>query len=68
MDLAQAFGTGMGSSDRVDRLIALVERMDKIDRVIDRIKYNDELLLEMPETIKFLGDARQAVIAELKIA
>jgi len=67
MDLTQAFANGQGTWERVDKMITLVERMDKIDRVIDRIKYNDELVTEIPEALKMLGDAKDAIIAEMKM-
>jgi len=51
---------------KVDRIIALTERLDKIERAADRIKYNNELVMEIPEVLKTLGAARDAAIAELK--
>jgi len=63
MDLNQAFG---GSSDKVENIIALTERIERIDRAIDRIKYNNELYTEVPEVVKTLGAAKDAAVAELK--
>jgi len=63
MDLEQAFGQ---SSDKVEKIIALTEKMERIDRAIDRIKYNNELFAEIPEVVKTLGAAKDAVVAELK--
>jgi len=68
MDLAQAFNQGQtsGLPDRVEKIIAITERMDRIDCAISKIKYNNELLLEVPEALKTLGAAMDAAIAELK--
>jgi len=63
MDLNQAMGM---EPDRVEKIITLTERMDRIDKAIDRIKYNNELLEAVPEAIRTLGAAKDAVIAELK--
>jgi len=51
---------------KVDRIIALIERLKQIDNVIDRIKYDNELVTEVPEVLKTMGAARDAAIAELK--
>ncbi len=51
---------------KVDRIIALVERIKQIDNTIDRIKYDNELVTEVPEVLKTMGAARDAAIAELK--
>ena len=67
MDYLQAFGeTEKETSDRVDRVIALTERLEKIGRASDRIKYDEQLLLEIPDVLKLLGAAKDIVIAELK--
>jgi len=63
MDLNQAFGM---ENDRVEKIITIVERLERIDRAIDRIKYNNELFTEVPEVVRTLGAARDAAIAELK--
>ena len=63
--LEQAFG-GNGS-DRVDRVIALTKRLDEIRKALDMIRYDDELYRDIPEVAKLLGDAKDAVIAELKL-
>jgi len=67
MDLEQIFGgQGSGLSERVEKIIAVTERMDRIEAAISKIKYNNELLLEVPEALKTLGAAMDAAIAELK--
>jgi len=64
MDLGEAFGgKGQGSPDRI---LALTERLERIGRAIDRIRYDNELVTELPGVLKTLGDAKDAVIAELK--
>jgi hypothetical protein len=67
MDLNQAFqGNGAGGPDRIDRILALVERLERIDRAVDRIRYNNDLVTELPDVLRTLGDAKDAVTAELK--
>ena len=66
MELAQAFADAQGTSDRADKVIALTERLEKIGRAIDRIKYDNELVTEIPEVLKLLGAAKDAAVAELK--
>lgn len=63
MDILEAFE---GTNTKVDKIIAATERLEKIDRAIDRIKYNNELFTEVPETVKTLAAARDEVIAEIK--
>jgi len=64
MTLQDAFGQG---GDRVDRAIALTKRLGEIKDATNMIRYNEELYLEIPEVAKLLADARDAVIAELKL-
>jgi len=64
--LEQIFGQG-GTDDRIGRILALTERMQKIQSAADTIRYNEQLSMEIPEVLKTLGDAKDAVIAELKI-
>lgn len=64
--LEQAFQGGQnGSQDRVDRILALTKRWDEIDRAIDRLRFGD-LVTEVPELLKVMGAAKDAVLAELK--
>jgi len=63
-ELEQIFA-GQGDG-RVDRILALAKRMEEIDRAVDRIKYDNELVTEIPEVLKILGAARDAAVAELK--
>ena len=63
-DLDKIFG-GQGN-DRVERILALTKRMEEIDRAVDRIKYDNELVMEIPDVLKTLGAAKDAVVAELK--
>jgi len=62
MDIFQTFE---GSNSKVDQIIVITERLDKIDRAINCIKYNDELLTKVPKIIKILGAGKDAAIAEL---
>ena len=66
MNLEQAFAQPTGLSEKVEKIIAITERLDRIDNAISKIKYNNELLLEVPEALKTLGAAMDAAIAELK--
>jgi len=66
MDLGQAFN-GAGGPDRIDRILALTKRLDEIDHAIDSIRFNNDLVTELPfELLRTLGDAKDAVIAGLK--
>lgn len=62
MDFDQIFN-GNGT---VEKILELTERIEKIDKAVDRIRYNNELFTEIPEVIKILGAAREALIAGLK--
>jgi hypothetical protein len=67
MDLGQAFGGGQaGGPGRIDRILALVERMERIERAVNTVRYNNDLVTELPEVLRTLGDAKDAVTAELK--
>jgi len=67
MDLGQVFGgNGQGSPDRIDRILALTERLERISRATDFIRYDQNLVTELPEVLKTLGDAKESVVAELK--
>jgi hypothetical protein len=56
-----------GTGDRIDRVLALTERLQKIQSASNTIRYDEQLSLEIPDVLKTLGDAKEAVIAELKI-
>jgi len=67
MDLGEAFGgKGQGGQDRIDRILSLTERLQKISNAVDMIRFNQDLSTELPDVLKTLGDAKDAVIAELK--
>ena len=66
MDLGRAFQSGGGGPDRIDRILALTERLVEVDRAIDRIRYDQNLITELSDVLRTLGDAKDAVIAELK--
>ena len=64
-DLNQIFcGTDVGG--KVDRILALTKKLQEIESAFSCIKYNDELLMEIPDVIKTLAAAKDAVVAELK--
>jgi len=42
--------------------------LDRIQRAANYIKYDEKLVLEIPETLKMLGAAKDAATAELKLA
>jgi len=62
--IAEAFQGG--SQDRIDRILALTKRIREIDEAIGMIRYDQNLLTEVPEALKALGAAKDAAIAELK--
>jgi len=53
-------------NEKVDRILSLTEKMDRIGTAISRIKYDDELVTEVPQLLAVLGAARDALKAELK--
>jgi len=61
MTVSEAYG-----DSKVDKIIAITEKLSKIDRAIETIRYNNELYTEIPEVVKTLGAAKDACIAELK--
>jgi len=65
LELEQAFQKE-GGQNRVDRIIALTKRVREIQEAASFIRYDEQLVLDIPETLKTLGAAKDAVIAELK--
>ena len=55
-----------GNQNRIEQILGLVERLKCIDQAIDRIRYDNEMVTQLPDVLKTLGDAKDAVIAELK--
>ena len=55
-----------GNLDRIDRILILTQRLRDIDQAIDRIRYDNEMVTELADVLSTLGDAKDAVIAELK--
>jgi hypothetical protein len=51
---------------RIDRILALTERLGRIEGAVNMIRYNNDLVMELPEVLKALGNAKDAVISELK--
>ena len=58
--------TNTGGPDRINRILALINRLREIDQAIDRIRYDSDMVTELPDVLKTLGDAKDAVTAELK--
>jgi len=56
-----------GTEDRVDRILALTEKPQRIQSAANTVRYDEQLAMEIPEVLKTLGDAKDAVIAELKL-
>jgi len=65
MTVGRVFEQG-GGPDRIDRILALTKRMREIREATDMIRYDNELVTELPDVLRTLGDAKDAVIAELK--
>jgi len=63
MDITEVFE---GTDSKINKIIAIIEKIDKIDHSINVIKYNDELVTTVPELLKTLGAGKEAAIAELK--
>jgi hypothetical protein len=55
-----------GRPDRIDRILILISRLKEIQSATDTVRYDNDLLTELPEVLRTLGDAKDAVIAELK--
>ena len=64
--LGEAFQNRQGGGDRIDRILALTKRLKKIDQAISHIRYENDLVTELPDVLRTLGDAKEAVVAELK--
>jgi hypothetical protein len=65
--LEQVFQTNeTGGTDRIVRILSLTKRLRDIQEASNQIRYDEQLVLEIPEVMKTLGAARDAVIAELK--
>ena len=58
--------TFTGDSVRIVRILELVKRLQEIESAIGTIRYNQDLVTEVPDVLKTLGAAKDAVIAELK--
>ena len=67
-DLSNAFGASgtEGSGTKIDKIIALTEKMDRIQRAINAIRYDDDLFQAVPDIVVTLGAAKDACMAELK--
>ena len=61
--LGDVFNNG---PDRIDRILALTERLRMIEDAVSFIRYRDDLVTDLPDVLRTLGDAKDAVVAELK--
>jgi len=66
MLLEEIFKGTSGTPDRIDKILALTKRLQEIESAFSTIRYNDDLMMEIPDVLKTLGAAKDAVIAELK--
>lgn len=64
--LGEAFQAA-GGPDRIDRILAMTKRLREIEDAISQIRYDNDLLTEVPDVLRILGDAKDAAIAELKL-
>ena len=65
--LEKAFEGGQAEGpDRIDRILSLMERLERINRATNTIRYDNDLVTELPDVLRTLGDAKDAVIAEMK--
>jgi hypothetical protein len=59
-------GAHAGASDRIGRILSLIEHLRNLDAAINFIRYDNERLVEFADVLKTLGDAKDAASAELK--
>ena len=64
--ISEVYAKLAGGGDRVNRILALTERLKQIRQAMDTIRWDDELVTGAPEALKLLGGAQDAVTAELK--
>jgi hypothetical protein len=64
--LEQIFKGVPETQGRVDKILTLIKKLSEIESAMSTLRYNDELMMEIPEVFKTLGAAKDAVIAELK--
>jgi len=65
-ELTKAFTGAGGSSERVEKIIRITEQINRVSRAADFIKYDENLVLEIPEMLKLLGAEKERLNAELK--
>jgi hypothetical protein len=59
-------GLVVHGEDRIDRILELSRKLKAILEATDQIRYNNDLVTDLPDVLRTLGDAKDAVIAELK--
>jgi hypothetical protein len=52
--------------EKIDKILFLIDRIEKIRCASNNLSYDEELRESIPEIFKTLGAAREACIAELK--
>jgi len=65
-ELTRALTGAGGSSDRVEKVIQITEQISRVHKAADFIKYDEKLVLEIPETLRLLGAEIERLTAELK--
>ena len=67
-DLENAYQRAFEGSgtDRIGKILTLTKQLQEIDSAISTIRYDNRLFEEIPEVIKTLGAAKDALVAELK--
>jgi len=51
---------------KLKQILHLCKKLKAIGEATDQIRYNEELFGEVPEIVKTLAAAKEAVVAELK--
>ena len=53
-------------NERVEKVIQITEQISRVHKAADFIKYDEKLVLEIPETLRLLGAEIERLTAELK--
>lgn len=55
-----------GQDTTVGKVIEITEKMDTIQRALDRIRYDEALFAELPGVVEKLAAAKDACVNELR--